>query len=123
MVSGEGLLPIERGDRKADEPYSHKLLFASEISVRLGVFINHAGDTVERLLLLSISVSSDEFGGIFICRTSSFVLYEMLMVLMSSSGPARDKFHKWELRRMNRAVLSFPMFENAATTMTCKTSI
>ena len=74
--------------------YSHILLFAREISVRLGVFINHAGDTVVRLLLLSISVSSDEFGGIFISRVSNPVLYEMLIVVVSSSGPARDTFHK-----------------------------
>ena len=74
--------------------YLHKLLLAREISVRLGVFINHAGDTVVRLLLLSISVSSDEFGGIFICRAANLVLYEMLIVVMSSSGPARDTFHK-----------------------------
>ena len=74
--------------------YSHILLLARDISVRLGVFINHAGDTVVRLLLLSISVSSDEFGGIFISRASSLVLNEILIVLMSSSGPAIDAFRK-----------------------------
>ena len=74
--------------------YSHILLFAREISVRLGVFINHAGDTVVRLLLLSISVSSDEFGGKFISRTSSLVLYKMLIVVMSSSEPPIDAFRK-----------------------------
>ena len=74
--------------------YSHILLFAREISVRLGVFINHSCDTVVRLLLLSISVSSNEFGGKFISRAASLVLNEMLIVVTSSSGPARDTFHK-----------------------------
>ena len=74
--------------------YLHILLLASEICVRLGVFINHAGDTVVRLLLLSISVSSDEFGGIFISRNSSLVLNEIFIVVMSSSGPPIDAFCK-----------------------------
>ena len=62
--------------------YSHILLFAREISVRLGVFINHSGDTVVRLLLLSISVSSNEFGGTISFRHSSLVLYEIFIVRM-----------------------------------------
>ena len=77
--------------------YSHILLLAREISVRLGVFINHAGDTVVRLLLLSISVSSDEFGGIFMSKHSSLVLYEMLIDMINFSGPATNAFNKWEL--------------------------
>ena len=74
--------------------YSHILLLARDISVRLGVFTNDSDDTVVRLLLLSISVSSDELGGIFISRASSLVLNEILIVLMSSSGPAIDAFRK-----------------------------
>ena len=74
--------------------YSHILLFAREISVRFGAFINHAGDTVVRLLLLSISVSSDEFGDRYISRASNLVLYEMFIVLMSFTGPKTDAFHK-----------------------------
>ena len=65
--------------------YLRILLLAREISVRLGVFINHAGDTVVRLLLLSISVSSDEFGGISIFKIASMVLNEMFIVVMSDS--------------------------------------
>ena len=74
--------------------YSHILLFAREISVRLGVFINHSCDTVVRLLLLSISVSSDEFGGKFISRAASLVLDEMLIAVMSSSRSPIDAFRK-----------------------------
>ena len=74
--------------------YLHILLLASEICVRLGVSINHSGDTVLRLLLLSISVSSDEFGGISSSRNSSLALCEMLIVVMSSSGPEIDAFSK-----------------------------
>ena len=77
--------------------YSHILLLAREISVRLGVFINHSGNTVVRLLLLTISVSSDEFGGISISRDPSLVLYEMFIDLINFSGPATNAFHKWEL--------------------------
>ena len=55
--------------------------------------MNHSCDTVVRLLLLSISVFSDEFGGIFISRASSLVLWEILIVVMSFSGPAMDAFH------------------------------
>ena len=72
--------------------YSHKLLLARDISVRLGVFINHAGDTVVRLLLLSISVSSDEFNGIFISKVSSLVLNATWIVVKFSNGPAIDVF-------------------------------
>ena len=68
------------------------LLLAREISVRLGVFINHPCDTVVRLLLLSISVSSDEFGGIFICRAASLALNATWIVVKFSSGPAIDVF-------------------------------
>ena len=72
--------------------YSHRLLLATEISVRLGVFINHSCDTVVRLLLLSISVSSDEFGGISISKISSLVLNATWIVVRSCSGPAIDAF-------------------------------
>ena len=72
--------------------YLHILLSAREISVRLGVFINHAGDTVVRLLLLSISVSSDEFGGISISSVSSLVLNATWIVVRSCSGPAINVF-------------------------------
>ena len=65
--------------------YSHILLFARETSVRLGVFINHSGDTVVRLLLFRISAPSDEFGGISISSAFSLVLNEMFIVMMCSS--------------------------------------
>ena len=74
--------------------YLQMLLLARDISVRLDVFINHAGDTVVRLLLLSISVPSDEFGGIFISKIANLKLNEMVIVVTSSSGPATDAFHK-----------------------------
>ena len=72
--------------------YLHKLLLARDKSVKLGVFINHAGDTVVRLLLLSISVSSDEFGGISISKLSSLMLNATWIVVKLSSGPERDMF-------------------------------
>ena len=72
--------------------YLHILLLAREISVRLGVFINHSDDTVVRLLLLSISVSSDEFGGISISRASSLMLNATWIVVKFSNGPAIDMF-------------------------------
>mgnify|MGYP001797866377 CR=1 FL=1 len=56
--------------------------------------MNHAGDTVVRLLLLSISVSIDEFGGISIPKFANLMLNEMLIVVTSSSEPATDTFHK-----------------------------
>ena len=83
------------------------------------MFINHADNTVVRLLLLSISVSRDEFGGIFISKVSSWVLNATWIVVKFSSGPAIDVFCSCALWSTYIAAVLVLTSAKARLRMTC----